>query len=184
MMEYGYPRSNPLLPGKEDLFEMKMEYPASSRLYLYLLDNMFSVNIRLDQRGPISFAWSMCSHDGNWQRGNADQFGWQVLNPLLPRIVEASLGTLPASGSFLSIHKPNIVCSTIKPAEANGAGIILRFNETQGNRQPPPPSPCRSSIGSLPPRRRIWWKVDRPAPLPITNGNQVSFSIRPFWGQN
>lgn len=180
MMEYGYPRSNPLLPGKEDLFEMKMEYPASSRLYLYLLDNMFSVNIRLDQRGPISFAWSMRSHDGNWQRGNADQFGWQVLNPLLPRIVEGShSGTLPASGSFLSIDKPNIVCSTIKPAEANGAGIILRFNETQGTAATATVTlPFFNRISSATETNLV--EVDRPAPLPITNGNQVSFSIRPF----
>jgi hypothetical protein len=180
MMEYGHPRSNPLLPGKEDLFEMKMEYPANSRLYLYLLDNMFSVNIRLDQRGPISFAWSMRTHTGNWQKGNADQFGWQVLNPLLPRIVEGShSGTLPVTDSFMSIDKPDIVCSTIKPAEANGAGIILRFNETQGAATTAIVTlPFLDGISAATETNLV--EVDQPVPLRIVDGNQVAFSIRPF----
>ena len=41
-------------------------------------------------------------------------------------------GSLSAAGSFVRIDAPNVVCSTIKPAEANGAGFIARFNETQG----------------------------------------------------
>ena len=184
MMEYGFPRSSPILFEYEgffeSLFEKNMHYPENSRLYLYLMDNMFDTNIRLDQRGPMSFAWSMRSHTGNWQKGDAAQFGWQVLNPLLPRIVEGRhAGTLPAANSFLSIDKPNIACSTIKPAEANGSGIILRFNETQGV--------ATDAIVSLPFLDKITAATettlveeDRPAPLQVLNGNQVSFSIRPF----
>ena len=180
LMEYGRPRSNPILGRKEGFFEMNMQYPANSRLYLYLLDNMFDVNIRLDQRGPLSFSWAMRSHIGNWQKGQADQFGWQVLNPLLSRVVEGrKAGTLPAAGSFLSIDKPNIICSTIKPAEANGAGIVLRFNETQGV--------ATGATVSLPFLDKITTATetnlvedDQPVPLQVVNGNRVLFSIRPF----
>ena len=159
---------------------MKMEYPANSRLYLYLLDNMFDTNIRLDQRGPMSFSWSMRSHTGNWQKGEAAQFGWQVLNPLLPRIVEGrNRGALPVASSFLSIDKPNIICSTIKPAEVNGAGIILRFNETQGVATDATVSlPFLDKITAATETSLV--EVDRPAPLQVLNDNQVSFSIRPF----
>ena len=71
MMEYGHPRSCPVPPGKEGEFEMNMVYPANSRLYLYLLDNMFDTNIRLDQRGPLSFSWSMRSHTGQLANGRS-----------------------------------------------------------------------------------------------------------------
>ena len=183
MMEYGRPRSNPITRdggGSEGVFEAKMEYPSNSHLYLYLLDNMCITNIRVDQRGPMSFAWSMRSHTGNWQKGQADQFGWQVLNPLLPRIVAGRhSGTLPVTNSFLSIDKPNIACSTIKPAEANGAGIILRFNETQGVATTATVSlPFLNKISSATETSLV--EVDRPAPLQVLNRNQVSFSIRPF----
>jgi hypothetical protein len=180
MMEYGRPRSNPLMGPKYGAFEMKMEYPANSRLYLYLLDNMIDTNVRVDQRGPMSFAWSMRSHTGNWQKGQADQFGWQVLNPLLPRIVEGSnAGKLPPTSGFLSIDKPNIICSTIKPAEANGAGIILRFNETQGAATTATVTlPFLNKISSATETNLV--EVDQPAPLRIVNGNQISFAIRPF----
>ena len=180
MMEYGYPRSNPVLPYKEGEFEKKMEYPSNSHLYLYLLDNMFSVNILLDQRGPISFAWSMRSHTGNWQKGGADQFGWQVLNPLLPQIVEGRhSGTLPAASSFMSINKPNIVCSTLKPAEANGAGIILRFNKTEGIATTATVTlPFVGKISTANETSLV--EEDQPVPLRINNGNEISFSILPF----
>ena len=46
----------------------------------------------------------------------------QKQNGLLPEI----------KNSFLTIDKDNVVCSTIKPAEANGTGFILRFFEVTG----------------------------------------------------
>jgi hypothetical protein len=103
-----------------------------------------------------------------------------VLNPLLPRIVEGRKpGTLPAASSFLSIDKPNIVCSTLKPAEANGAGIVLRFNETQGVATVATVSlPFLDKITAATETNLV--EEDRPAPLQIPDGNQVSFSIRPF----
>ena len=183
LMENGHPRSYPLLEGaisSFDAFEKKMEYPSNSRLYLYLLDNTVDSGIRLDQRGPLSFAWSMRSHTGNWQQGDAAQFGWQVLNPLLPGIVEGRhSGTLPTTNSFLSIDKPNIACSTIKPAEANGSGIILRFNEIQGVATDATVSlPFLDKITAATETTLV--EEDRPTPLQVLNGNQVSFSIRPF----
>jgi hypothetical protein len=110
-----------------------MQYPANSRMYLYLMDNMFDVNIRWDQQGPVRFAYSIRSHAGGWQAGKADQFGWDVLNPLIAKVVTGrKKGALPTASSFVCIDRPNVICSTLKPAEANGLGFIARFNETQG----------------------------------------------------
>ena len=69
LFEYGHPRSCLIPGGLESQFERVMQYPANSRMYLYLMDNMFDVNIRWDQQGPVRFAWSIRSHAGGWQAG-------------------------------------------------------------------------------------------------------------------
>ena len=180
LFEYGHPRSCLIPGGLESQFERVMEYPANSRMYLYLMDNMFDVNIRWDQQGPVRFTWSIRSHAGGWQAGRADQFGWDVLNPLIARVVPGKKkGALPPSSSFVRIDKPNITCSTIKPAEANGAGFIARFNETQGT--------ATTATVALPFLGRITSATetdllenDRPGPLPVKNGNEVTITLRPF----
>jgi len=179
LFEYDRARSCPISAGRESMFEMAMEYPRTSRMYLYLLDNMFDVNIRWDQRGPMRFTWSVRSHEGDWRKGQADAFGWDTLNPLLPKlVVGAQRGSLPPVRSFMSIDAPNIVCTTVKPAEANGVGLILRFVETRGI--------ATSATVSLPFIGRVSAATetdlvenDLPVPLPVT-GDRVSFAIDPF----
>ncbi len=180
LVEYGYPRSCPIVGGREHEFEREMRYPTSSRVYLYLLDNMFDVNIRWDQPGPIRFSWSMRSHAGNWQQGRADEFGWDTHNPLLVRMSPgAKTAPLPASRSFLTVDVPNVACTTFKPAEANGAGYILRFSETQGKS-----TSATVTLGFLDDvsaaTETDLVENDRPRPLPVRNRNKVNFSIPPF----
>jgi hypothetical protein len=180
LFEYGYPRSCVIPGGQESQFERTMQYPPNSRIYLYLMDNMFDVNIRWDQQGPVRFGWSVRSHAGGWQEGKADQFGWDVLNPLIPIVAMGKKnGSLSVAGGFMRIDQPNVVCSTIKPAEANGAGFIARFNETQGV--------ATKATVALPFLCRITSAVetdllenDCPERRPVRNGNQVTFSLRPF----
>ena len=88
LVEYGRPRSCPnpicrLNAGDAvHCYEMEMTPPANSRMYLYLMNNMFDTNIPLSQPGPARFTWSLRSHAGDWQEGRADQFGWETMNPL------------------------------------------------------------------------------------------------------
>jgi hypothetical protein len=180
LVEYGRPRSCPIPGGREGDFEKIMEYPKNSRLYLYLANNMFDVNVRWDQQGPMSFSWSIRSHAGNWQAGNADQFGWETQNPLLAKVtVGQKKGLLPGISSFMSTDHPNVICSTIKPAEANGSGLILRFNETQGKET--------TVHVALPFLKRVNSAIetdlvenDRPGSLQISEGNKLTFTILPF----
>ena len=180
LFEYGHPRSCLIPGGQESQFERVMEYPTNSRMYLYLMDNMFDVNIRWDQQGPVRFAWSIRSHEGGWQSGKADQFGWDVLNPLIAKVVKGrQKSALPTASSFVRIDKPNIVCSTIKPTEANGAGLIARFNETQGT--PTTATVALPFIGTIAAATETdLVEADRPLPLPVRNNNEVTFNIRPF----
>ncbi len=107
--------------------------PPKSRLYLYLLNNMFSTNIHPDQQGPANFRWSLHSHAGDWKAGGAAQFSRTVQRPLLAwRADGKNDGARPASGSFMSVDASNITSSVIKSAEMNGRGFIIRLNETTG----------------------------------------------------
>jgi hypothetical protein len=136
LVEFDHPRSDALTrtrPEGEKYFEKKMEYPQRSFLYLYLLDNMFTTNIRVDQRGEQLFRWSIRSHAGGWQEGEADRFGEAVNQPLLACRIKPQAGGLPAGArSFVSVSAPNVSISTIKLAEWNGDGFIVRMNETAG----------------------------------------------------
>ncbi|MCX6872579.1 MAG: hypothetical protein NTW21_02050 [Verrucomicrobia bacterium] len=129
---YGEPTTTPLT-GSEYHFKRNRTYPTTSRLYLYLMNNMFDCNIAADQQGPVSFNGSLRSHAGDWKTGGADQFGREAQQPLISwRADGKNKGSLESSGSFMSVDVPNVMCSVITPAEMNGDGLIVRLNETQG----------------------------------------------------
>jgi hypothetical protein len=130
---YGEPVSSPVLLGHESNFRRDRTYPATSRLYLYLLNNMFDVNIAADQPGPVNFHWALRSHAGDWIEGGAERFGRSVQQPLIAWHADGkNSGSVQSSCSFLNVDVPNVMCSVIKTAESNGRGFILRFNETSG----------------------------------------------------
>ncbi len=137
MVEYGHPRVDELSRAagrKLSDYEKTAPYPDRSALYLYLFNNMFSTNVRIDQRGRLTFAWALRSHAGDWRAGGADQVGRAVNQPLLAQLqTQPHAGTLPAhAASFVEVEQPNIALSTCKPAEINGTGFIVRLVETQG----------------------------------------------------
>lgn len=180
LVEYGRPRSCAYAGGEKD-YESVLEYPGKSWMYLYLMNNMFDTNVRIDQRGPMCFRWSLRSHQGDWRKGRASQFGWETLNPLVAKVAAGSHpGTLPANqGTFVSIDQPNVVCTTIKPAEANGPGLILRFNETEGAETTATVRlPFFEKITAATETSLV--ETDRPVPLRITGESAVAFSIAPF----
>lgn len=181
LIEYDRPRPGPWRYWRQrDSYESDLGKPTSSHIYLYLLNNMFFTNVYIDQQGPMAFTWSIRSHRGNWKDGKAYRFGWNVSHPLIAQVKHgAKHGALPADKfSFLQIDKPNVVCTTIKPAEANGSGIILRFNELAG----------RKTIAKL--TFALLGKIksvietdlvenDRMIALEVVDKNQIEFSIRP-----
>ncbi|MCX6225413.1 MAG: hypothetical protein NTV01_11810 [Bacteroidia bacterium] len=87
LVEYGKPR--PAAWGRGDDYEHTMKQPENSRVYLYLLNNMFFTNIRMSQPGPVSFRWSVRSHAGDWKTGQASRFGWETSHPLEAVILPA-----------------------------------------------------------------------------------------------
>lgn len=183
LIQYGYPRSEPLSQGPrtdESAFESERGYPKNSRMYLYLMNNMFSTNVALDQQGPMRFTWSIQSHKGDWRRRQADRFGWETMNPLWATWVDGEQkGMLPPSKGFLEIDRPNVVCLALKPSEINGHGFILRFHETQGSAEEVTVSlPFLKTITAAIETSLV--EVDNSRAVDILDGNRLHFSIRPF----
>jgi hypothetical protein len=149
-------------------------------MYLYLMNNMFDVNVRWDQPGPARFAYALRSHDGDWRQGKADEFGWDTMNPLVAVPVHGNNpGPLPAAGSFVSVNPSSVVCTTLKPAEANGAGFVLRLVETRGQEATATVAlPFLAPLASATVTNLV--EDDRPEPLAIDKGTGLTIPLRPF----
>ncbi len=175
---YGEPQVAPQPPWYQ--FNRSQQYPEHSRLYLYLLNNMFGTNVRIDQRGPVSFSWAMRSHAGDWRTGAAASFGRGILQPLVAwRADGRGQGPCPVEGSFLSLNVSNVECSVIKPAEANGGGFILRFNEMTGRE-----TLAQVTVPFVPAIRTVietsLVEEDRPGQPIVAGSNCFAITLRPF----
>lgn len=178
LVEYGSPR--PASWSRGDDYEHLMKKPDNSRVYLYLLNNMFFTNIRMSQPGPMTFRWSIRSHSGNWKEGKAYRFGWETAHPLEALVLPAgNTGTLPsASYSFMTLDRDNVVCTTLKPSESNGSGYIFRFFELTGEKtQVQAVLPFAGKIRSA--NETNLTETDRPIPVTVTGMNQLTFTIEP-----
>lgn len=175
LVEYGHPR-----PGFWDNYGRKPKDPVvkpeNSNMFLYLMNNFFQTNIMVDQPGAKRFDFSLRSHAGNWKTGKAYQFAWETSNPLLPSYTDKNKkGILPASYSFLSVDKENVICSALKPAESNGSGYIARFFELTGEA-----TKVKVKFNFLDEINRAYktslMEEDK-QPLSVSQKNEVSFEI-------
>jgi fibronectin type 3 domain-containing protein len=173
---YGAPTTTPLA-GHEYNFKRDRTYPTTSRLYLYLMDNMFDCNIAAYQQGPVRFQWALRSHAGDWKAGGADRFGRSVQQPLLAwRADGKNAGALPASASFLSVDAPNVMLSVLKPAEGNGRGFILRLHETTGKE-----TTATVNLPMLPPiEAALETSLVENDRSVLGKGNTFTVTLRPF----
>ncbi|MCX6867850.1 MAG: glycosyl hydrolase-related protein, partial [Verrucomicrobia bacterium] len=82
------------------------------------------------------FQYSLRGHaGGTWQAGNAQTFGAETASPFRASVIAAAQpgqGFNAAKGQFIGVSHNNVVLTAAKLAEANGEGIILRFNEIMG----------------------------------------------------
>lgn len=135
LVQYGHPRSDAIYGfwGTEHIFEKNKSYPENSSIFMYLLNNMFDVNLILTQPGIKEYNYSLTSFksgDSNF----AENFGWR--NHAAPHAVIVNNkqdGVLDSNeSSFVVVDKDNVICTAFKLAEINGEGYILRFVETSG----------------------------------------------------
>lgn len=109
---------------------------AKPWIYSMAFNNEWQTNFQKTQPGRMRFQYSLRGHKGGtWQGGQAEFFGAEVSSPLKASVIceaQPGRGFDAAKGRFLRISKDNVVLTTAKMAEANGEGIILRFNEISG----------------------------------------------------
>jgi hypothetical protein len=105
-------------------------------IYSMAFNNEWQTNFQKTQPGRVIFRYSLRGHaGGTWQAGNAETFGAETSSPLRASVIK---GAQPghsfdaAKGQFVGISEANVTLTTAKMAEANGEGIILRFNEIKG----------------------------------------------------
>jgi len=177
LVEYGRPVPSTTFRGRSNLVQ-----PENSHLFLYLMNNWFFTNIVFDQPGPKNFTWSIRSHPGDWRSGKAHKFGWDVSHPVTAMVIDAKQkGTLPSDQfSFVEIEseEANVVLTTMKLAESNGSGYILRFNELSGKGGTVSASLNFTDKISEATETSLL-ELDRPYPLTISDENRISFDIRP-----
>jgi hypothetical protein len=105
-------------------------------IYSMAFNNEWQTNFQKTQPGRAIFQYSLCSHaGGTWQAGNAQTFGAQAANPFKTALItdaQPGHGLDASSAQFVRIDKDNVVLTTAKLAEANGEGLVLRFNEIKG----------------------------------------------------
>jgi len=177
LVEYGRPVPSTTFRGRSNLVQ-----PENSHLFLYLMNNWFFTNIVFDQPGPKSFTWSIRSHPGDWRSGEAHKFGWDVSHPVTAMVIDAKQkGTLPPDQfSFVEVEsdKADVVLTTMKRAESNGSGYILRFNELSGTGGTVQATlNFTDKISGATETSLV--ELDRPYPLMISDENRITFDIRP-----
>jgi alpha-mannosidase len=82
--------------------------------------------------GRHRFCYSLLPHSGDWRAAGTVQRAYE-LNVPVKSAVTAGGGTIPATGSLLSIREPNLIVETIKKAE-DDSSMIVRLYETYGQR--------------------------------------------------
>ena len=89
-----------------------------------------SQHIWMDQ-GIQTFRMLLVPHADTWKNVNIPRIAEEFISPPLAVYQGIHKGSMPKSGSFLTVNSGNIIVSAIKQAE-NGDDIILRCVETFG----------------------------------------------------
>lgn len=116
-------------------FDRKSKQPT---IYSYILNNLWMTNFQADQPGYVDFRYSITSgfdaaSGGYNGYGKSARFGWEITTPLQATVLARGrqFGWDSERG-LIGVDKSNVHLSTMKTAEANSDGVILRFHEIEG----------------------------------------------------
>lgn len=84
----------------------------------------------MDQ-GIQTFKMLLVPHKGSWKEANISRITEEFISQPIPAYQGIHPGSMPKSGSFLSVDKPNVIVSSVKMAE-QGNDMIIRCVEMQG----------------------------------------------------
>lgn len=110
-------------------FDYKSKRPY---IYSYIFNNMWQTNFQGDQPGYASFRYSVYTQKGKNLK-EMNQSAWNYCLPLKAVLIDGVQdGIDKQQDSYVQIDKDNVILTTMKMAEANGNGMIVRFAEIGG----------------------------------------------------
>ncbi len=126
-------------------------------------------------RGIQHFRYALYPHAGTWQQAMTERKGYELNYPLQASVVEAHMGSLAASHSFVSVEDDNVILTAIKKSEDTNA-LILRVYDWSGK--------SSSAKFTLPPGATSATEVnlmEQPIgdPIAVTN-NTAALPVGPF----
>ncbi|MGN1328098.1 MAG: glycosyl hydrolase-related protein [Eubacterium sp.] len=114
-------------------FDYKSKKPY---IFSYVMNNMWQTNFQGDQPGLTEFSYSLFTGKGK-SIGRINQSAWSCFAPLqavFNAIAKEATDDKCDKKSYITINRDNVILSTVKPSEANGNGMIVRFNEIAGKK--------------------------------------------------
>jgi len=122
LMEFGHIRSMELLPrpGRLDQPGPDPAAPApdNGSAFSYAFNSLWNTNYRQAQSGPVSFHYSITSHDGGFEPVAATGYGWGVQTTLASAPLSPSrAGSYPGGAkSLVSVDAANVFVQAVKQA--------------------------------------------------------------------
>lgn len=153
---------------------------ANAWVFSYAMNNYWMTNFKASQDGRHEFSFAITSRASGPDRVASSRFGAQHNAPLETAWIPAgATGSLPASGSFFAVDRPNVVVQALKISK-DGRGLIVRLREIAGR-----PADVRLSAPLLGGRLGEGSETDiveeSPRPLPAAAaGEGWSVSLKPF----
>jgi alpha-mannosidase len=124
-------------------------------------------------QGPHDFTYSLYPHAGGWREAGTQRRGYELNYPLMPYVMNAHEGTLPASHSLVTIEPTNVILTAVKKTEDDNS-LIFRFFEFEGKdtsvRLTPPEAAVSATVTNL------MEKEEHPLTL-ASGGREISTSI-------
>ncbi|MGN0516153.1 glycosyl hydrolase-related protein [Eubacterium sp.] len=105
-------------------------------IFSYVMNNMWQTNFQGDQPGMTEFSYSLFTQKGR----SIAKINQRSLNRCTPLQAVFTANSSESADekccekSYISISHDNVILSVMKPAEANGDGMIVRFCETGGEK--------------------------------------------------
>ncbi|MGN1420975.1 MAG: glycosyl hydrolase-related protein [Eubacterium sp.] len=112
-------------------FDYKSKKPY---IFSYVLNNMWQTNFQGDQPGMVDFSYSLFTGKGR-SIGEINQRAMScsaALQAVFTSGSENNTDEQCSEKSYITISHDNVILSTMKPSEANGDGMVVRFNEIAG----------------------------------------------------
>lgn len=149
-------------------------------IYSMAFNNEWQTNFQKTQPGLARFQYSLRAHaGGSWQAGGAESFGAEAASPFRVAAIAAAQpgqGMNPAKGQFVGVSQSNVVLTAAKLAEANGEGLVLRFNEIKGQA-----TAVKVDLGWFAPAAVVETDLVENDKAPVAlEGGALAFTIPPF----